>query len=275
MRTSILLPTIFALGIAPLTAAFLKPIQRPSESNTEKALKIQEVKNSLKGLWRATHPKKEGDVIRFYYFHSGDIGLVRYGRMGLSYTRAFHWNVVSPQELVINFTKSGESHKVRYQLDKDHSRLTLPEDPVFPGEQRYTKDAQPRGVTVQRPETPKEHPLARLWIHETKDRKDSIIFRMYQLQPPTIDGRGVGWFHEGDMTEWSTETLTYRHTGDSITFDFPVRNERHSTSLEISKGSRRTFTLGEDPRNFWHPRTYLDGGPGFTTYLDGELLPYK
>lgn len=252
------------VGAAPLLLAFLTP---PSAS--EEAEKP--AKSALLGLWQATQPEKEGDPVRFYYFHDGGIGLVRYGRVGLTYTRSFHWKVGADGKLTLVFMKSGEHHRVRYAIEGDRTVLHLPQDPAFPGDHRYRRDVRPRGLDFDA----SAHPLARLWIQPTKDRRGGQGFRMYQLQPPTIDGRGVGWYHEGDMAEWSTETLTYRRTGESLELHFSLRDERVSTSMKLAgHGAERTLTLESDPRNFWHRRVYRDGGPGFTVALEGLPLPY-
>lgn len=248
---------------APVTTAFLTP---PSASDAGETV----AEKDLLGLWQATQPKREGDPVRFYYFHDGGIGLVRYGRMGLTYTRSFHWRL-DDGRLTLVFMKTGAHHRVDFALEDGRAVLHLPEDPAFPGDHRYTRDLRPRGLDFPQA----DHPLARLWIQPTKDRSGAEGFRMYQLQAPTIDGRGVGWYHEGDMAEWSTETLTYRRTGDALELTFPVRGERATTAITLTgEGSGRTLTLREDPRNFWHERTYVDGGPGFAVALDGQPLPY-
>lgn len=265
------LPIVLGLALAPLTAAFLSPApDDASREGTEEVAAEPRSSRALLGLWQATTPEREGDVVRFYYFHDRGIGLVRYGRMGLTYTRTFHWKVAG-DELVLVFNKDGEHHKVAFLLEENDRVLHLPSDPAFPGDHRYRKDLRPRGFDF----ASADHPLARLWVHPTKDRRGGRGFRMYQLQPPTIDGRGVGWYHEGDMSEWSTETLTYRRTGDSLELVFSLRNERASTTIALrGEGRERSLTLAEDPRNFWHERAYKDEGPGFTVALEGVPLPY-
>ncbi len=260
-------PLAVGLTAALVSAAFFAP--PPSPQRAEPAHPSVAAPAELLGLWQFTRPEREGDPLRFYYFHDGGIGLVRYGRMGLTYTRSFHWSA-EPGSLTLVFTKDGSHHQVPYALDGEGAVLHLPKDPAFSGDNRYTKDLRPRSL-----EFAAEHPLARLWIEPTKDRRGGEGFRMYQLQAPTIDGRGVGWYHEGDMSEWSTETLTYRRTGGSLELFFPVRGERIATEVVMGEdGEGRTLRLAEDPRNFWHERTYRDGGPGFTVALDGDPLPY-
>ena len=136
------------------------------------------------------------------------------------------------------------------------------------GEQTYTK----RPSASSDDASAFDHPFARMWKQKTPDGKG---FRLYQLQAPTIDGRGLGWYHEGDFTEWSTETLEYRRTGQKLALHFPLRNERHVTEVAEAKAKGvRTLHLVEDPRNYWHPRTYQDDGPGFTMFLDQSPMPY-
>jgi hypothetical protein len=266
-------PLAVGLFAVPLSAAFFSPPPANEAPAPQAATAPASAANekALLGLWQATQPQKEGDPVRFYYFHTGGIGLVRYGKMGLTYTRSFNWRLKG-KELVLVFMKDGEHHRVAFALEDDRATLHFPEDPAFPGDHRYKRDLRPRGVDF----ADGPHPLARLWIQPTKDRRGGEGFRMYQLQPPTIDGRGVGWYHEGDMAEWSTETLTYRRTGDKMELYFPVRDERFTTDIALTgEGPKRTLTLREDPRNFWHERVYRDGGPGFTVALEGTPLPYR
>ena len=266
MRMRPWFPLVVGLGAAPFIAAFFTA-PTPKTTSSSPAAET----NALLGLWQATQPEKEGDRVRFYYFHTGGIGLVRYGRMGLTYTRSFHWKA-SGDDLTLVFTKTGKHHRVAFKLEADRTVLHLPEDPAFPGNHRYQRDQRPRGLDF----STAAHPLARLWVQPTHDRRGGQGFRMYQLQAPTIDGRGVGWYHEGDMAEWSTETLSYRRTGDKLELYFPIRNERVTTSIRLEgKGKSKTLTLMEDPRNYWHERTYTDGGPGFTAVLEGLPLPYS
>jgi hypothetical protein len=88
---------------------------------------------------------------------------------------------------------------------------------------------------------------------------------MYQLQPATIDGRGVGWFHEGDFDEWRTEALTYRINGDSLELFFDLNEELGLTRFDVLEtgGESRKLRLGEDPRDFWLANEYADAGKSF------------
>src|SRR5690242_9019738 len=47
----------------------------------------------VKGLWsRYPHGTgKEADPVAFYYFHDGDIGLYRYGKVAYNNTHSYHW----------------------------------------------------------------------------------------------------------------------------------------------------------------------------------------
>ncbi|MEL7367881.1 MAG: hypothetical protein AAFN74_03130 [Myxococcota bacterium] len=259
------------LGISLLLVPALGAwFERPSATKSEIAPAIAE--RSLLGMWSRFKPEKEGDPQRFYYFHTGGIGLFRYGRMGLTYTQTFRYEV-DAKAIKLTFNKSGQSHSVAYELKGNV--LTLVDDPKMGGRQAYTKHAKATATGHGWSNKNAEHPLARLWVEKTTDGKGGSGFRMYQLQAPTIDGRGVGWYHEGDFHEWSTETLEYRRTGDRLSLNFPVRNERFVTDLkEQTKDGVRGLHLAQDPRNFWHPRTYMDGGPGFTMMVADIPLPY-
>ncbi|MCA9553281.1 MAG: hypothetical protein KC933_24810 [Myxococcales bacterium] len=223
---------------------------------------------TLHGVWSQAAPVEDGDPVRFYYFHPGGIGLFRYGRQGLTFTRSFRYQVEG-KELALTFTKSGEAHRLGFTLTKD--ALVLKADPALGGEQRYTRRGAGSGHTLG-----SEHPLARMWKHVTADTSGQERFHMYQLEAPALDGRGVGWYHEGDYSDWSTEALTYRRVGDQLVLQFSLRGETQTTAMTLGKdeAGEAYLELGEDPRNFWHPRRYLDAGPGFSVSLEGEPMPY-
>ena len=262
MRRWILL---VSLGLLPGLGAWIK-WKEPAKSSREVSVQTE---SKLLGMWSRFQPEKEGDPQRFWYFHTGGIGLFRYGRMGLTYTQTFGYQV-KKNRIVMTFNKSGARHAVAFTLEG--RTLTLLEDPKMGGRQTYTR----RPAAGSMPEDGAfDHPFARLWTESTTDKKGNSGFRMYQLQAPTIDGRGVGWYHEGDFTEWSTETLHYRRTGPKLSLYFPVRNERHVTTLaEGEDKGVRTLAFASDPRNYWHPRVYRDGGPGFTMRVAKAPLPY-
>ena len=261
MRRSILVVSLVLL--LPALGAWIK-----GPGTSPEPAQGQVSDQTLLGLWSAFQPEKEGDPQRFYYFHTGGIGLYRYGRMGLTFTQTFRYDV-GAKTLRLTFNKSGARHEVPYRVAGD--ALVLQKDPKMGGSRTYMK----RKMASSMGADAFDHPMARLWTETVTDRKGQVGFRMYQLQAPTIDGRGVGWYHEGDFAEWSTETLEYRRTGDRLSLSFPIRQERHVTGLiEGQQNGVRTLHLVEDPRNFWHPRTYRDGGPGFTLQVAAQPLPY-
>ncbi len=260
------------LLLVPLSLAWVKRPDSP-EVREATARKSPDVERGLLGLWSRFSPVKPGDRQRFYYFHTGGIGLFRYGRLGLTYTQTFRYDVDS-KVIRLTFNRASARHPVQHQVKYrlEGRALTLLNDPKMGGEQTYTHRPLP---TTSGDGQAFDHPLARLWVEAVPNGHGMPGFRMYQLQAPTIDGRGVGWYHEGDHTEWSTEALSYRRTGDRIVFTFPVRLEEHvSTIVEGQADGVRTLHLTEDPRNFWHPRTYRDGGPGFTMRIADDPMPY-
>lgn len=273
---------------APLIVAALK-FTPPANIAPAKVQQNDVNSGTLLGLWQAFRPEKHGDPVRFYYFHSGGIGLVRYGRLGLTYTRSFGWKVAG-DHLMLVFTKTGAHHRVKFSLEEDRAVLHLPSDPAFPGDHRYRKETRPRGLELDgrqaMPSSPEaaNHPLARLWQQTTQDKSGHKGFRMYQFQAPTIDGRGVGWYHEGDMDEWSTEALVYRAVPNAseggkpsqLELHFTLRGERSTTVMQVipEDKTKAKIVINEDPRNYWHTRTYVDEGPSFTVALEGELIPF-
>src|SRR5688500_11092207 len=61
----------------------------------------------LAGIWWRYERGVEGDPVRFYYFHGDGKGLYRYGRVGLTNTNSFDYDV-EDTHLVLRFRKTGE-----------------------------------------------------------------------------------------------------------------------------------------------------------------------
>ncbi len=215
--------------------------------------------DALHGLW--ARPDLGANDVRFYYFHPDGHGLYRYGHVGLNKTASFDY-VVHGDTLELDFRKSGAEHAVRFTLEGD--ALTLLDDPYEPTPTKYVKKRGPMAA-------PSEHPFARMWTHVERFATGGYAFAIYQLQAPDADGRGQGWFHEGDYDDWSTEALLYRVEGDRVTFEFATRGERASTPIVRHDDAPRAFTLVRDPRNFGQRRRYEDGGRSFGDAL--LLLP--
>ncbi len=224
-------------------------------------------KQQLHGVWAASQQGTQGDHVRFYYFHHDNSGLVRYGKVGLSQTRSFKYQFKG-KHLVLRFNKTGVVHHIKAELRKDDvgAVLRFQEDPVFGGAANYRKRLPPGAKLTA---SQKQHPLARVWIHKIKDRNGKEVFHMYQLAPPSIDGRGIGWYHQGDFDDWSTEALSYQWSGDKLWLNFLVRQENYQTPARWQKKGQVSLSLDSDPRNFWAPRKYLDGGPNFATLAQG------
>ena len=254
-------------SIAALIALLLLPVGLAwLQSEPEAATDAR-----LLGLWAQFEPTKEGDPVRFYYFHDGGIGLYRYGRMGLNNTHSYKWSV-DDDRLTLTFNKSGKRAETALRLEQDPDGtevLVLVNDPYEPRPVRYRKQRPP----VQA-EASGEHPFARMWVNQTQYQTGGMGFSIYQLKPPALDGRGVGWFHQGDFDNWSTETLYYRRTGDQLELFFPLRGERQVTPLHVGQAEgRRVLGLAVDPRNFWQRQIYVDGGASFGLELVGAPPP--
>jgi len=243
----------------------------------------------LVGVWQRFEAHAEGDSVRFYYFHGDGNGLYRYGKVGLTNTHAFDYRVESGR-VRLRFRKTGEEASMPFTITGDPERdgrswLTLDGDPRD-GEGRYFRDPRTAAESCELGDgrTTEGAPRGignRLWSEERSFTAGGMGFAMYQLQPQTIDGRGVGWFHRGDFDEWTTEALTYRRQGDTLTFHFMLRGESLSTPMSLASSSddrgeeTRTLELSDDPRNFWHRQRYLDRGPSFAAVeaLGGGILP--
>lgn len=226
---------------------------------------------ALAGIWWRYEAASSGERIRFYYFHGDGTGLYRYGRAGLTNTHSFDYDVEG-DDLLITFRKTGDRHVVRFRLERRtgepaRDRLTLYDDPREPGATTYFRTSE-RTVEGE-PELAANAeagngPGGRMWIDLRKYATGGRGFSMYQFRPPGIDGRGTGWFHRGDFDDWSTESLTYRISGDRIELTFELSGERAQTRFEIAgEDEDRRFLLADDPRDFWHEHAYRDAGPSF------------
>ncbi len=219
----------------------------------------------LLGLWSQFDGKAVADPLRFYYFHDGGIGLYRYGKVGLNKTNSFDWKI-DDDRVLLAFRKTGERYAVPFRIERegDVEWLVLQDDPRGPGEVRYRHQPPP----------PKQAEVAagpaiggRLWIDQKKYATGGVSFSMYQLNAGAIDGRGVGWFHEGDWDDWSTEALGYRVAGDRLELTFLLSDEPAATRFTLQgSGEGRVLTLLEDPRDFWHRHALRDGGPSFGSF---------
>lgn len=220
----------------------------------------------VRGLWTQYRSSDVGDPLRFYYFHEGGIGLYRYGKVGLNHTNSFDYKV-DDRRITLVFRKTGARHEVPYRIEEqDGARwLVLEEDPKGPGTVRYRWLPPPAD---EAPAPAKGPSLGgRLWIDQQRWATGGTGFSMYQLNAGAIDGRGVGWFHQGDYDDWSTEALNYRVQGDRLELDFLLRKERASTRFVVEgRGDERALVLFEDPRGFWHRRRLVDGGPSFGAF---------
>lgn len=223
----------------------------------------------LSGIWWRYEAGAEGERVRFYYFHGDGTGLYRYGRVGLTNTNSFDYDVQG-DTLVLDFRKSGEHHEVRFSLERGEGEardwLELHGDPREPGATRYFRESEQ--IVRSEPAPAAElgpPPAGHMWIDLRAHATGGRGFTMYQLRPAGIDGRGVGWFHRGDFDDWSTEWLTYRIVGDRIELSFTLADSREQSSFVVRSDEQGTrwLELADDPRDFWHPHRYVDMGPSF------------
>ena len=245
---------------------------------------------SLRGLWSRTADADGRDdaPVAFYYFHEGDIGLYRYGRVAYNTTNSYHWSIRG-DDLELRWNKTGEVTRLDYRVDRSGARpvLVLQGDPKNPGERfsRYTfvpaPDAAARapdlldtsvGPSISAVHDTLDRIDNRLWIDLKKYATGGIGFSLWQLRAQGIDGRGTGWHHVGDFDDWSTEQLTYKSTAtsaDSGTLDvlFAWRHERATTTWTLRRdGDARALRLNADPRDFGAVHDYKDAGPSFAGF---------
>jgi hypothetical protein len=215
----------------------------------------------IAGLW-TRWPDAHGDqaLVRFYFFHPEGIGLYRYGKLGLNTTHSFDWRV-DGDELELRFRKTGEVRRTRFRLE--NGGLVLLDDPKEPFEKtvRYAFVPPPLAAPDVFADVP-----GRLWLDQKKFATGGLGFNLYQLRDAGIDGRGVGWFHIGDFDDWTTEALWYRWDArkETLELSFPVRGD--SAITKVTRAGDE-LTLVDDPRGFWHFRTYKDAGPSFGALL--------
>lgn len=244
---------------------------------------------AVRGLW-SRHPYGSGgdaDPVSFYYFHEGDIGLYRYGKVAYNNTHSYHYDV-SGDTLTLRMNKTGVAHALRYRVERGEGPpvLVVTNDPHNPGvaETRYTwvppsttapgaddlffadqtrasSDAESRALGIDN----------RLWMDLKTFTTGGMGFSLYQLRPAGIDGRGTGWHHVGDFDDWSTESLAYRvvnvDDGHGLALTFPLRGDRTVSPLVVAgEGKSRTLTLRSDPREFWAAHSFVDAGPSFGSF---------
>lgn len=270
------LATLAATGFA------LEAHKRRSAAPSEVVTQVEPHRDDpVRGLWsRWPDSRLEGDKIRFYYFHGDGHGLYRYGEVGFTNTHSFDYQAHG-DTLVVKFRKTGIEHKLRYEVEvgRDGRRvlhlLDDPEENGVPTDYFFV----PAPITPSAFVSPNARasdatkPAGHMWIGLTEYATGGMGFSMYQLSPAGIDGRGTGWHHRGDFDDWSTETLTYRLTADTLELRFELTEERYTTPYGVVMGEdkKRRLVLREDPRNWWHRAVFTDMGRSFGADL--SLFP--
>lgn len=235
------------------------------------------------GLWQRTPAHAEGDPIEFYYFHGNGHGIYRYGRVGLTNTHSFRYQATGDR-LSLTFRKTGEHHgDIGFAMRGEDGDvwLELDADPRAQGRpERYFRVEREGHTQVCPPpvdEVESQHAGlgGRLWGEEVNYKTGGMGFAIYQLQPQTIDGRGVGWFHRGDYDEWTTEALTYRQRGDHLVLHFLLRGDSVDSAISVTHpqgDEARELAIDVDPRDFWHRHEYVDMGPTFAAGATDDVL---
>jgi hypothetical protein len=261
-----------------------------SEDGDDRDGDDQAAARSLRGLWsrNADADGRDDAPVAFYYFHEGDIGLFRYGRIAYNTTNSYHW-LVRGDDLELRWNKTGAVSRLHYRIDATGPRpvLIVDSDPKNPdaASSRYTfvpaPDAAARAPDLldvdNGPVLSANHDTLdridnRLWIDLKKYAAGGIGFSLWQLRGQGIDGRGTGWHHVGDFDDWSTEQLTYRSTATSATTGtlevlFSWRKERATTTWTLRRdGEARVVRLSSDPRDFGAVHDYVDAGPSFAGF---------
>jgi hypothetical protein len=250
------------LGLA-LSVPMLMVLVDESPTPSPEGGAERQADDPLRGLWMRYEGRGEGDPLRFWYFHGDGKGLYRYGKVGLANTHSFDYSVAPSGAVSLRFRKRGEAHTLAATIEQDGQGtwLRFDEDPREPGARYRKVETDLRSADTP---VPKASIGDRIWIDYRNLATGGAEFHMYQLAATAIDGRGVGWFHRGDFDDWSTESLTYRIDGDRLELFFDLRQEAGYTGFRIVEGERgRELWLDEDPRDYWAPHRYRDGGKSF------------
>lgn len=238
-----------------------------------------EADKALLGLWNFVpelpegHPPAPSDLVRFYYFHEGGIGLYRYGRQGFNNTHSFDWQR-NGNELWLKFRKTGITHQIPFRLHEDGEELDLQDDPREMGRAKYRRargpvDAQlefwpARAMqNLERPTQDKPSLDGSMWISVEHYETGGMAFSMYQFAPAALDGRGVGWHHRGDFDNWSTESLEYRMAQNRLELKFERNQESHQTPFWMERHEHTELLLHSDPRNWWQRSSFVRMGRSF------------
>jgi hypothetical protein len=255
------------LGLALCLPMLALLVDEPEEVTEEEVVQA----DPLRGLWMRYESRGEGDPLRFWYFHGDGKGLYRYGKVGLANTHSFDYSLSGSHahgpNVSLRFRKRGEEHELAATIvtDGQGTWLSFADDPREAGA-RYRKVESDLDVALA--DVPAS-PAAigdRIWIDYRNLATGGAEFHMYQLAATAIDGRGVGWFHRGDFDDWSTESLTYRIDGGRLELFFDLREEPSTTAFRVVEGARgRELWLEADPRDYWAPHRYQDGGRSFAT----------
>lgn len=240
----------------------------------------QDEDKALYGLWNWVpdlpegHPPPRADLVRFYYFHEGGIGLYRYGRRGFNNTNSFDWQRKG-NELWLKFRKTGTTHKIPFRLQGDGEELAFEDDPRELGNARYRRargpvDAQlqfwPARAMANLGQALDDEPTlsGHMWIDVKAYETGGMGFSMYQFAPAALDGRGVGWHHRGDFDDWSTETLEYRVEKNGLHLRFDRNQETHRTPFWLERKEHTMLQMHSDPRNWWQRSEFVLMGKSFS-----------
>ena len=271
---------IVGLGVAALLILHEGFDAAPAESPTSlerrapRADELEPASDALQGIWTRYESGEEGSPVAFWYFHGDGKGLYRYGRVGLTNTHSFDYELAGEGarlDLRLRFRKTGEAHAISALIERDEQGrawMVLRGDPRGPGARyqhvRELGEAQERAGGAEELEPTRAALGDRLWIDYGNYATGGAGFHMYQFARSSLDGRGIGWFHRGDFDEWSTESLTYRISGDHIELYFDLREEPTRTRFRLVQGEQgRELWLDADPRDYWAPHRYRDGGKSF------------
>lgn len=266
-------------GLEATPTSLRAPLEREapsgSASNSAQAGELEPASDALQGIWTRYVSGEEGSPVAFWYFHGDGKGLYRYGRVGLTNTHSFDYELSgagSRLDLNLRFRKTGEAHAISALVERDErgrAWMVLRGDPRGPGA-RYQRvselgEGQELGEDADGELEATRAALGdRLWIDYGNYATGGAGFHMYQFARSSLDGRGIGWFHRGDFDEWSTESLTYRISGDHLELYFDLREEPTRTRFRLTQGEQgRELWLDADPRDYWAPHRYRDGGKSF------------
>ena len=247
MRRSILIPLI---ALLPAVVGWFK-WSSDADQNRDPA-------TAMVGLWTLTSPPAT-DVDRLWHFGRKGKGHTRTEHPDGSYTKTFRYQVDVEAALIhVTFDSGGPAQAMSYRLQGDALTLDVDAGSDTP-------------VTLKRRPyadyNPSIYATYGTWSADGSDRS------MFQLLAPNFVGKGTGWHHRGNDTEWKSEPVRYSRYGQFLYLTYPNRKEPSLVVLRRISTNAMYFRHDLDPDT--QTCSYLHVRASFSRWLAGVPLPYR